>query len=163
VERSGTSLTRGRANKSIFALLHVRKISSAYPGTKIQVGSVFRIRKNQTQIAGLLGVHKSTISRELSRNVPKRGIGAKIYIAVNAQVKTEVRHHDKPKHTTFSISLKNQMKDWMVKKRYSPALVSAQWKKDGIKGVSHECIYNFIWDCKHTNKRINIPFKGVYK
>lgn len=26
--------------------------------------------KNQTQIAGLLGVHKSTISRELCRNVP---------------------------------------------------------------------------------------------
>ncbi|MBK9960367.1 MAG: helix-turn-helix domain-containing protein [Saprospiraceae bacterium] len=39
---------------------------------KIQVGSLFRIRKNQTQIACLLGVHKSTISRELCRNVPKK-------------------------------------------------------------------------------------------
>ncbi|MBK9960366.1 MAG: hypothetical protein IPP06_03260 [Saprospiraceae bacterium] len=51
------------------------------------------------------------------------------------------------------------MKDWMATKRYSPELVSAQWEKDGIDGVSHECIYNFIWECKHTNKRINLPYK----
>ncbi len=119
--------------------------------------------KNQTQIAGLLGVNKSTISRELSRNIPKRGFGAKIYNAFNAQIKTEVRHHDKPKYTTFSLELKNQMKLWMETKRYSPELVSAQWIKEGIEGVSHECMYNFIWDCKHTNKRINLSFKNVYK
>lgn len=89
--------------------------------------------KNQTQIAGLLGVHKSTISRELCRNIPKRGTGAKIYNAGNAQVKTDNRHHVKFKHTTFSVDLKTQMKDWMDTRRYSPELVSAQWKKDGIK------------------------------
>ena len=119
--------------------------------------------KNQTQIAGLLGVHKSTISRELCRNVPKRGTGAKIYNASNAQVKTDTRHQVKYKHTTFSVDLKSQMMDWMCNKRYSPELVSAQWKKDGIEGVSHECMYNFIWDCKHTNKRINLPYKNAYK
>jgi hypothetical protein len=55
------------------------------------------------------------------------------------------------------------MMDWMCTKRYSPELVSAQWKKDGIEGVSHECMYNFIWECKHTNKRINLPYKNAYK
>ncbi len=119
--------------------------------------------KNQTQIADLLGVNKSTISRELSRNVPKRGFGAKTYNAVNAQVKTDARHHDKPKHQTFSMELKYQMKLWMEEKRYSPELVSAQWKKEGIQGVSHESIYKYIWHCKHTNQRINVPFKSVYK
>lgn len=119
--------------------------------------------KNQTQIAYLLGVHKSTISRELSRNVPKRGTGAKIYSAVKAQIKTDFRHHNKLKYTTFTLELKTQMKDWVVSKKYSPELVSAQWKKDGVDGVSHECIYNFIWECKHSNKRINVPFKSLYK
>jgi len=119
--------------------------------------------KNQTQIAVLLGFNKSTISRELCRNVPKRGTGAKIYNAIKAQIKTDNRHQVKYKHTTFSLDLKNQMKHWMATKRYSPELVSAQWKKDGIEGVSHECIYNFIWDCKHTNKRIILPYKNVYK
>lgn len=119
--------------------------------------------KNQTQIAVLLGFNKSTIIRELCRNVPKRGTGAKIYNAIKAQIKTDNRHQVKYKHTTFSLDLKKQMKHWMATKRYSPELVSAQWKKDGIEGVSHECIYNFIWDCKHTNKRINLPYKNVYK
>lgn len=117
----------------------------------------------QTQIAVLLGVNKSTISRELRRNVPQRGAGAKIYIAENAQSKTAARHHDKHKFTTFTLGLKNQMKEWIIVKRYSPELVSAQWKKDGIKGVSHECIYEFIWTCKHTNKWNDREFKGLHK
>jgi IS30 family transposase len=113
---------------------------------KLKLEAYLESGKNQTQIAGLLGVHKSTISRELCRNVPKRGTGSKIYNASNAQVKTDNRHQFKHKHTTFSVDLNNQMKDWMETKRYSPELVSAQWKKDRIGGVSHECMYNFIWD-----------------
>jgi IS30 family transposase len=48
-------------------------------------------------------------------------------------------------------------------KKYSPELVSKQWKIDGIEGVSHECIYDFIWSCKHSQKRINKRFKDSYK
>ncbi len=53
--------------------------------------------KTQTEIALKLGVNKSTISRELKRNVAKRGLGAKIYSAMNAQSKTELRHQKKRK------------------------------------------------------------------
>ena len=50
----------------------------------------------------------------------------------------------------------------MSTKRYSPELVSAQWSKDGIKGVSYETIYKFICDCKHSQKRINtLSMSGV--
>ena len=119
--------------------------------------------KSQSEISILLGVHKSTISRELSRNVPKRGFGAKVYQADKAQLKTENRHTQKPKNSIFSLPLKLQMKAWMDIKKYSPELVSAQWQKDKIKGVSHECIYQFIWKCKHTNKKENKAFKEVYK
>ena len=130
---------------------------------RYKLEAYLELGKNQTQIACLLGVHKSTISRELCRNVPKRGAGAKIYNAGKAQIKTNNRHRDKCKYTTFTVDLKDQMKDWMATKRYSQELVSAQWEKDGIDGVSHECIYNFIWECKHTNKRINLPYKNTYK
>lgn len=119
--------------------------------------------KSQSEISILLGVHKSTVSRELSRNVPKRGFGAKVYRADKAQLKTEKRHIQKPKYSTFSLPLKLQMKDWMDTKRYSPELISAQWKKDNIEGVSHECMYQFIWKCKHTNKEENKAFKEVHK
>ena len=41
--------------------------------------------------------------------------------------------------------LKSQMKEWMTLKRYSPELVSAQWSKDQIAGVSHETIYKWLF------------------
>jgi IS30 family transposase len=119
--------------------------------------------KNQSEIAILLKVHKSTISRELNRNVPKRGQGAKIYVPDKAQDKARIRHKEKHKHTTFTLILKRQMKSWMEEKRYSPELVSAQWKRDKVIGVSHECMYKFIWSCKHGNQRKNIEFKNLYK
>jgi IS30 family transposase len=95
--------------------------------------------------------------------VPKRGIGAKVYDAENAQQKTDLRHSTKQKHTTFSMELKLQMQSWMSTKKFSPELVQAQWKKDGISGVSIECMYQFIWKCKHSNKKENKGFKYLYK
>jgi IS30 family transposase len=119
--------------------------------------------KAQTEIATLLLVNKSTISRELKRNIPKRGVGAKKYVAIKADNKTRIRHQTKAKHSTFSLPLKLQMLDWMKHKRYSPALVQAEWKRRNIKGVSHEIMYQFIWHCKHTNQRKNNLFKKAYQ
>jgi IS30 family transposase len=119
--------------------------------------------KTQTQIAAIIGVHKSTISRELKRNVPKSGINADKYIAWRADQKTRQRHRLKFKHIHFTEELKQVTKQWMSIKRYSPELVCAQWKKDGIKGVSHEAIYQFIWDCKHSEKRKNKEYKNLFK
>gem|GEM_PF-6447789 len=51
------------------------------------------------------------------------------------------------------------MKKWMTERRYSPELVNAEWKRIGKQGVSHECMYSFIWECKHTNIRTNEPYK----
>ncbi len=115
------------------------------------------------EIAKIIGVHRSTIYRELNRNTSKRGIGAKKYVAEKAQAKTSIRHKEKPKRIVFTDELKKQVKGWMTEKRYSPELVSAQWKKDGIKGVSHETIYKFIWHCKHTNKAENKDYKELCK
>jgi transposase, IS30 family len=130
---------------------------------RYNIGALINAGKKQTEIADLLQVHKCTISRELKRNIPKRGIGAKIYNPTNAQYKTEVRHYEKHKFTSFTLPLKMQMMDWMTTKRFSPELVNAQWKKLNIVGVSHECMYKFIWDCKHSNSRFNKPFKNLYK
>jgi len=117
----------------------------------------------QSSIADHIGVHKSTISREIRRNVPQRGSGAKIYVAINAESKTQNRHKFKKKNIYLTTDLKKQMKEWMEQKKYSPELISAQWAKDGIEGVSHETIYKFIWNCKHTNKRENRGYKNLYK
>jgi len=121
------------------------------------------IGKNQTEIALLLGVNKSTISRELKRNIPQRGPGSKIYLGKKAQVKTQARHQEKNKCVKFSQDLIIQMKEWMIQKRYSPELVAAQWVKDCLVGVSHETMYKFIWMAKHSNRACMKEYKDLHK
>ena len=140
-----------------------KKYNQLSPGQRYSIASLLEAGISKSEIAIIVGVHKSTISRETIRNVPKRGIGAKVYDAEKAQQKTDLRHSTKHKHTTFSLELKLQMKSWMDKRKFSPELVHAQWAKDGIKGVSIECMYQFIWKCKHSSKKENKGFKWLYK
>jgi transposase, IS30 family len=130
---------------------------------RYKIEALFKASHSQAEIARVMGVHKSTICRELKRNVPQRGIGAKKYDASRAQLKTEERHSSKRKNIRFTPDLKAQAKEWILVRRFSPELISAQWEKDGVDGVSHETIYRFIWDCKHTNKKANKPYKSLYK
>ena len=163
MERSETDPRRGGAD-NLPLHYHMKKIYHQLTREqRYKLESYLEAGKNQSQISLLLGFHRSTISREIARNVAKRGVGAKIYNADNAQKKTDIRHHLKQKQTRFSLPLKEQMLEWMNVKKYSPELVSKQWKIDGIEGVSHECIYDFIWSCKHSQKRINKRFKESYK
>jgi IS30 family transposase len=118
---------------------------------------------NQTQIAESIGVHKSTVSRELRRNIPRSGINADKYIGCRADQKTRQRHKEKRKQILFNDELKHQAKEWMIDKCYSPEFIAAQWSKDQIKGVSYETLYKFIWDCKHSQKRKNKEFSNLYK
>lgn len=128
---------------------------------KIEV--LVKAGKSQSEIALAIGVHKSTVSRELRRNTPQRGVGAKVYDGCKAHQKARQRHLEKPKKQHFTPQLKAQARNWITGRRYSPELVAAQWKKDGTEGVSHETIYKFIWECKHGNKRENQGYKQLYK
>lgn len=130
---------------------------------RYKIEALIKVEKSFREIADIVGVHKSTIGRELKRNVPQRGIGAKIYAAYRAEQKTRQRHQAKAKYVHFTPALKKQSKEWMTTKCYSPELVSAQWIKNKVEGVSHETIYKFIWNCKHTNKRSNKAYKNLYK
>lgn len=118
---------------------------------------------NQNEIAAIIGVNRSTISREFKRNICSSGINAFKYVAVKANQKTVERHKLKRKHIRFTDELKVQIKHYLITERYSPELIAAQWEKDGIEGVSHETIYKFIWECKHSQKKKNRQFKNLYK
>ena len=90
------------------------------------------IGNNQTFIASVIGVNKSTVRRELKRNVPKRGIGSKINKANKARQKTEIRHKEKPKQVLFSDSLKVDV----VKKMTGEKLMT--FDNDQALGLHHE-------------------------
>jgi transposase, IS30 family len=130
---------------------------------RYKIEALIKAGKSQSETAGHIGVHRSTISRELRRNVPQRGMGAKVYVAIVAGRKTAERHRRKNKRIRFTPELKAVMGEWMSQKRYSPELVSARWAKEGGAGVSHETMYKFIWACKHGNQRMHHRYKNLYK
>ena len=73
---------------------------------RYQIQSLLQVGYTQTQIALELSVNKSTISRELKRNIPTRGQTANTYVAEHAQRKTLYRHSSKTKAITLTDHLK---------------------------------------------------------
>lgn len=116
-----------------------------------------------TSIAQIIGVNKSTISRELKRNVPKRGYGAKEYNAEKAWKKTQARHRSKPKAQRFTQEMKDQIFDWMRIERLTPELIYAKACTAQIEMVSHETIYTWIWEMKKSNRREDRKYKTLYR
>lgn len=125
-----------------------------------QIKALLGAGLNQTQIAKNIGVHRSTICRELKRNVAKRGPTAKQYRPNLAHKKTMQRHHTKTKHRRFSEWLKILARRWLTQEKLSPELISARWQLKGIDGGSHEAIYQWIWQAK---RRGGPKDKQLYK
>lgn len=139
-----------------------KNYSQLTPEQRYQIEALKKAGHTQSFIAQSIGVHKSTISRELKRNVPQRGSGARMYSAQKAQRKTDLRHQSKYKRLLFSEELKVDMLHKLRVEKLSPELISALWKKQKKKGVSHETIYQFIWQAKFSNKQEHRSFKKAY-
>lgn len=120
---------------------------------RYQIEILLQTGLTQTAIAKQIGVHKSTISRELKRSIPKRGKGSGEYSATNAQRKTIIRHRTKLKHTVFNEELKESARHLLMVEKYSPELIAAFWKKEGTDGVSHETLYKWIWKAKFSKHK----------
>ena len=62
---------------------------------RYQIGILLTAGKSKKDIADLIGVHKSTITRELQRNIGKRGPHAGRYIPDLAQEKNKFKAQTK--------------------------------------------------------------------
>lgn len=98
----------------------------------------------QSFIAKALDRDKSVISREMRRNCDKR---SGTYTADLAQRKCELRHQEKRKH----IKLTSDMRSYIIDKlsqKLSPEQISGISKRNGVPCISHEWIYQMIWEDK---------------
>jgi transposase, IS30 family len=127
---------------------------------RYQIEALVKAGIKQNAIAGQLGVHPSTISRELKRNVAKRGKTAGEYLARIADRRTKKRHEEKPKRVVFSDSMKQTICHYLQQERWSPELISKCL--DSVT-VSHEWIYQWIWKSKHINTIQSRPYKELYR
>lgn len=129
---------------------------------RYQIEAFIKAGMKQKKVASELGVDPSTISRELQRNTAQRGRTAGSYLASNAQRRTDQRHHYKPKLVKFSLAMKEQAVKWLSVEKWSPELISVKGKEIGNCPISHEWLYQWIWQSKHGNKVADTPYKRIY-
>ncbi|MGP5144705.1 transposase, partial [Vreelandella alkaliphila] len=97
---------------------------------------------SQRQIAQQLGIHSSTVSRELRRNS-----GAKGYEPAQAQRYSDQRRRSAWKWTKQLPSLINAVAD-RLREEWSPEQISGFMAPLTGIGVSHQWVYSLIWDDK---------------
>jgi len=107
---------------------------------------------NQSEISRIIGCHRSTISRELRRNVGSRGRHAGVYSAGRSQSKTDQRHRTKAKKERFTNKMRAYMRKMLKQERWSPEIISEKGKDKYGDFVSHETMYSYLWTAKKSNK-----------
>jgi len=99
--------------------------------------SLLKTGHNQSEIAAVLGVHKSTISREINRNCGQRG-----YRHKQAHTKATCRRQGKVRliidGSTWSFI------EILIKNDWSPEQIHGWMKINMALTVSHEWIYQYI-------------------
>lgn len=106
---------------------------------------LLKAEKSQTEIANIISVDKSVISREIRRNGDERN---GVYRAKLAQKKYDARLYSKPKHIKINAELCSEIKA-LIEQDYSPEQVAGVLRKRDETTVSHEWIYQLIWKDKH--------------
>lgn len=100
------------------------------------------LKKND--IARIIGKDKSTITREINRNCDKRNLEYKSDLA---QRKCMERSREKRKMKRFSKAIQAYI-DAKLFIKLSPEQIVGRARLEGIEMVSHERIYQYIWEDK---------------
>jgi len=120
---------------------------------RIEIRALLKIGCLQSQIANQLGVHKSTISREIKRNSGLRG-----YRPKQAQVLTDHKRGHARKHIRFTDRVKQRAIHYL-NQDWSPEQIANYLSLNENINISHETIYQFVWADKivggdyHTHLR----------
>ena len=107
---------------------------------RYQIQALLKMEHSQTEIADTLGVHRSTISREMQRNRGKRG-----YRPKQAHQFALERRKKARKRITADIWALVEEK---LRQDWSPEQIAGRFK-EGI-AISHEYIYQYVYADKRV-------------
>jgi IS30 family transposase len=114
--------------------------------------SFLKTGQTQKKIAEIIGVHKSTVCRELKRNRGRRG-----YRYKQANALAEQRRHAKPR-TRIDGSTWVFIKE-LICNEWSPEQISG-WMKQNMKiSISHEWIYQYILKDKQAGASLHLHLR----
>jgi IS30 family transposase len=105
------------------------------------IAALRRERYNQSEIARHLGRHRSTISRELRRNVTRHD-GS--YRPSKADEYTNARRSRSRRNRHFT-KVDLALVDKKLKEDWSPDQISGHFRLHGLLSISHETIYLHVW------------------
>ena len=107
---------------------------------RYSITGLLRIGRTQAEIAVELGRSRSTINRELRRNVTRHDGH---YRAEKAQQYSTARRRRERRRSWFSAGQIAEV-EALLKKKWSPEQVSATLKERGVCSISHETIYRHV-------------------
>jgi len=105
---------------------------------RYQIWALLKMEHTQTEIAVVIGKHKSTLSRELKRNTGKKG-----YRPLQAQRLCEQRKQGKYRGV-FTACDWHLIESLLSEHQWSPEQISLRLREDAILDISHERIYQHI-------------------
>ncbi len=108
---------------------------------RYQISALLKAGHPNSFIAKQLGVHRSTIGRELKRN----STTLKHYLPSLAQQFSKDRQKDKKHFSFFSTEMKSFIQSKMEKEQWSPEQIKGYCMVNGISMVSHEWIYQYVY------------------
>jgi IS30 family transposase len=122
-----------------------------------EIKAYLKLGLKMVLIAYLIGVHKSTISRELKRNSGLRG-----YRPNQAQDKANSRKKHSRKNTRLTDVVKQRVA-FYLKQDWSPEQISGRLAVAEDVHISHETIYQYIWADKQAGGELYQHLRGARK
>jgi IS30 family transposase len=121
-----------------------KKYSHLNQGQRHRISALERAGHSISFIADHLGVSKSTVSREIKRNAKKFGS----YNAVCAQEMANERKERFSLNRKFTPGMEKFIREKLSQEQWSPEQIKGYCDKNNIPMISHERIYQFIWQDK---------------
>lgn len=118
-------------------------------GQRQQIEVLVRLKTSKPKIANLLGVHQSTVYRELNRNSGNYGS----YNANYAQVFTNDRKERLRRPRKLDSLMEKQIRE-CLSKRWSPEQIHGYYNSLGEPMLSHEQIYKYIYMDKQNGGQL---------
>jgi IS30 family transposase len=136
---------------------HVLRQFAIARATKEQryiIASLYKRGVSKTEIADEIGVHKSTISRELKRNGSKTGT----YNALNATIFAIECKERFANNRKFTKVIEHRVKNYITTQQWSPEQIVGYCQKHDIEMVSIERIYQYI---RHDKASGGVIYKDL--
>jgi transposase, IS30 family len=127
--------------------------------TREQRYQIYALKKaghRQTPIAAVLGVHKSTISREVHRNRGGRNYRPKQDHELAARRKQERVRRRITEQTWAGV-------ERLLRRQWSPAQIAGRLALEGQATVSHERIYQYIYQDKRAGGTLHLNLRSQKK